>query len=107
MLFFFLILPIFEGIKDHAVRPFDLAVGSRMGNGDVFDGDVSVFAEVPKMIASKRSSEVGDNAIWETKSVDDIFKELDCLLSSSRNKRFVFDPLRELVDGDVYVPETT
>ena len=98
---------LFEGIKDHAVRPFDLAVGSRMGNGDVFDGDALVFIEVPKMMASKHSSEVGDNAIRETESMDDIFEELDCFLCSSRDKRFVLDPLGELVDGDIHIPETT
>ena len=54
-----------------------------MGNRDVFDGDASVFAEVPKLMAYECSSEVGDNAIQETKSVDDIFEELDCLLCSS------------------------
>ena len=58
-------------------------------------------------MTSECSSEVGDNAVWETESMDDIFKELDCLLSSSLNKRSVFDPLRELVDGDIHVPETT
>ena len=51
-----------------------------MGNGDVFDGDASVFVEVPKVVASKRSSKVGDDAIRETESVDDIFEELDYLL---------------------------
>ena len=61
---------------------FDLAVGSRMGNGDVLDGDASVFAEVPKVMA-KCSFEVGDDAVRETESVDDIFEELDCLLCSS------------------------
>ena len=50
-----------------------------MGNTDVFDGDASVFAEVPKMMANKRS----------------------------RDERFILDPLGELVDGNVYVPETT
>ena len=78
-----------------------------MGNGDVFDGDALVFVEVPNVMASKRSSEVGDDAVRETKSVDDIFEELDCLLCSSRNKRLVFDPLGELVNGDVYIPKTT
>jgi len=78
-----------------------------MGNKDVFDGDAPVFVEVPKVMASKCSSEVGDNAVWETESVDDIFKELDCLLSSSRNKRFVFDSLGELVDDDVHITKTT
>ena len=72
-----------------------------MGNRDVFNGDAAVFAEVLKMMTSECSSKVGDNAIWETESMDDIFKELDCLLRSRRNKRFVFDPLGELVDGDV------
>ena len=49
-----------------------------MGNGDVFDGDALVFIEVPKVMANKRSFEVGDDAIRETKSVDDVFEELDC-----------------------------
>ena len=53
-----------------------------MGNGDILDGDASVFTEVPKMMTSKCSSEVGDNAVRETESMDDIFKELDCLLYS-------------------------
>ena len=87
--------------------PFTLAVGSRMGNRDKFDRDASVFVEVPKMMTSKCSSEVGDNAVRETESMDDIFEELDYLLCSSRNKRFVFDPLGELVNGDVHVPKTT
>ena len=70
-----------------------------MGNRDVFDQDASVFVEVPKMMASKCSSEVGGNAVRETESVDDIFEKLDCLLCSSRDKRFVLDPLGELVNG--------
>ena len=90
-----------EGIEDHAVRLFDLAVGSRMGNRDIFDGDASIFAEVPKMMSSECSFEVGDNVVWHTESVDDIIEELDCLLCSSRNRRLVFDPLGELVNGDV------
>ena len=64
-----------------------------MGNGDVFDGDASVFVEVPKMMTSKCSSEVGDNAVRETKPMDE-------------TKRLVFDPLGELVNGDVYIPKT-
>ena len=83
MLFLFLVQSLFEGIEDHVVHPFDLAIGSRMGNRDVFNGDASVFVEVPKMVASECSSEVGDNAVWETEYVDDIFIELDYLLSSS------------------------
>ena len=51
-----------------------------MGNGDVFDGDASVFAEVSKMMTSKCSSKVSDNAIRETESMDDVFEELDRFL---------------------------
>ena len=61
-----------------------------MGNRDVFDGDASVLAEVPKVMASKRSAKVRDNAVRETESVDDIFEELDCFLCSSRDERFIF-----------------
>ena len=66
-----------------------------------------VFVEVPKVMVSKCSFEVSDDAVQETKSVDDVFKELDCFLCSSRNERFILNPLGELVDGDVYVPKTT
>ena len=45
-----------------------------MGNRDVFDGDASVFVEVQKMVTSECSFEVGDNAVRETESVDDIFE---------------------------------
>ena len=107
MLFFFLIWPLLEGIKDHAVRPFDLAIGSRMGNRDIFDGDALVFAKVPKMMTSECGSVVGDNAIPETESMDDIFEKLDYLLCRSRDKRFILDPLGELVNGDVYVSKTS
>ena len=78
-----------------------------MSNGDVFDGDATVFAEVAIVMASKCSSKVGDDAVRETKSMDDIFKELDYFLCSSRDERFILDPLGELINGDVYVPEAT
>ena len=78
-----------------------------MGNGDILDGDASVFAEVPKMMTSECGSEVGDDVVQETESVDDIFEELDCFLYSGRDKRFILDPLGELVDGDIHVPKTT
>ena len=54
-----------------------------MGNGDIFDGDASVFAEIPKMVASECSSKVGDNVVREIESMDDIFEELDCFLCSA------------------------
>ena len=78
-----------------------------MGNRDIFDGDASVFVEVPKVMSSKHSSKVSDDAIRETESVDDIFEELDCFLCSSQDKRFILDPLGELVDGDIYISKTT
>ena len=48
-----------------------------MSNGNIFNGDALVFTEVPKMMAGKRGSEVGDNAVRETEPVYDIFKEVD------------------------------
>ena len=78
-----------------------------MSNEDVFDGDATVFAEIPEVMASKCSSEIGDDAVRETESVDDVFEELDCFLCSSRDERFILNPLGELVDGDIHVPETT
>ena len=76
-----------------------------MGNRDVFDRDALVFIEVLKMMTNECSSEVSDNVVRETKSVDDIFEELDCLLCSGQNKHLVFDLLGEVVNGDVYIPK--
>ena len=78
-----------------------------MCNKNIFDRDALVFIEVPKMMTSECSSKVGDNAIRETESVDDIFEELDCFLCSSQDERFILDPLGEPVDGDIHVPKTT
>ena len=78
-----------------------------MSNGDIFDGDATVFAEVPKVMANKYSSEIGDDAIWEIESVDNVFEELDCFLCSSRDERFILNPLGELINGDIYVLEAT
>ena len=68
-----------------------------MGNRDIFDGDATVFAEVLEVMASKCSFEVGDDAVQETKSVDDVFEELDYFLCSSRDKRFVLVHLENLL----------
>ena len=57
-------MAFFEGIKDHAVRPFDLSVGSRMSNGDIFDRDAMVFIEVLEVMANKHSSKIGDDVVW-------------------------------------------
>jgi hypothetical protein len=35
-----------------------------MGNRNIFDGNAMVFAEVLEVMASKRSSEIGDDAVW-------------------------------------------
>ena len=60
-----------------------------------------------KVMANKSSSEVGDDVVRETESVDDIFEELDCFLCSSRDERFILNPLGELINGDIHVLETT
>ena len=59
------------------------------------------------MVTSECSSEVDDNAVRKTESMDDIFEELDSFLCSSRDERFILDSLGELVDGDIYIPKTT
>ena len=68
--------------------------------------DALVFAEVPKVMASKSSSEVGDDAVRETESVDDVFEELDCFLCSSRDEQFILNPFGEFVNSNIHIPET-
>ena len=69
-----------------------------MGNGDIFNGDASVFTEVPKMMTTECSSEVGDNAVWETKSVDNVSEEQHRLLGFDSINRTSLDPFGELID---------
>ena len=78
-----------------------------MGNGDVLNRDASVLTEVPKVVAGKHGFEVGDDAVRETESVDDMLEELDYFLCSSRDERFILNPLGELINGNVYIPEAT
>ena len=59
------------------------------------------------MVTSECSFEVGDNALRETESMDDIFEELNCFLCSSQDERFILNPLGELINGDIYVLEAT
>ena len=81
MLLFFLIEPFLEGVEDHTVSSLDLTVSSRVSDGNVFNRDAPVLAEVPKMMAGKSCPEVGDDAVRETESVYDVLKELDCFLA--------------------------
>ena len=76
-----------------------------MSNGDIFDGDATIFAEVTKVMASKCSSKVGDDIVRQDKPMDDVFKQLGCFLCCSLNEGFVLDPLRELVDVDIDLVE--
>ena len=39
--------------------------------------------------------------------MDDVFEQLNYFLCSSRDERFVLDPLGELVDGDVHASKIT
>ena len=61
----------------------NLAISSRMSNGNIFNRDAPVFTEVPKMMGGKRGSVVSDNAVRETELVYNIFKEADYFLCSS------------------------
>ena len=65
-----------------------------------------VFVEIPKVMASECSSEVGDDVVRETKSMDDVFEELDYFLCSRGGEQFILNPLGELINGDVHVPKT-
>ena len=78
-----------------------------MGNGDVFDGDAPVIVDVPKVMASKHSSRsmmmlFGRLNLWMISS-----KSSTTFFTVAETKRFVFDPLEELVNSDIHISETT
>ena len=64
------------------------------------EANVVAVAESEEGAAGELSAIVGDDAVGDAESVDDVQKELDGPLCSDRGDWFCFNPLCELVDGD-------
>jgi hypothetical protein len=45
----FIIKSFLEALNYHAIRPFDLTIGSWVCNRDIFDHDTRVFTELPEL----------------------------------------------------------
>jgi hypothetical protein len=65
----------------------------------MLDREASFVTKILEVAAGKCGSQVGDDAIWQGEPVDDVIKQLDCLICSSLNEGFVLDPLGELVNA--------
>ena len=72
-----------------------------MCHRDILDWDASIIVEIPKVTTSEQEPKVGDDAVRQTKPVDDVVKQLDCFLCYSLDQGFVFDLLGEFVNADI------
>ena len=80
---FLLVEPLLQRVQDHAIGALDLAIGPWVCHRDIVDGDASFIVEIPEVTAGERGPKVGDDAIRQTKPVDDVIKQLGCFLCCS------------------------
>jgi hypothetical protein len=72
-----------------------------MSRRDIANLDAKIFAVPLESTTSKLGHIIGDDPIWDPKSVYDGFDELHCGLLVDFDHCGCFQPLGELVDGDI------
>ena len=78
-----------------------------LSHRDVLDKNRSIIAEILDVTSSKGGSQVGDDCVWQTKTMEDLFEEVSGFFRRADNERIVLNPFGELVNGNIYPPETT
>jgi hypothetical protein len=78
-----------------------------MSNRRIADSDAKIFTVSLECAAGELGPIVGDDPIWDPKLVEDGLDKLDCGLLVHLDHRGCFRPLGELVDGDVYILESS
>jgi hypothetical protein len=78
-----------------------------MSNGRIADLDAKILAVSLKCGAGDLGPIVGDDPIQDPKPTDDGLDKLDCGLLVDLDDRGCFWALGELIDGDIYIPESS
>ena len=73
----------------------------------ILNGYAPILVEIPKVTADKCRTKVGDDTVRQPKPMDDVVEEFRCFLCCRLDERLVLDPLGELINGDVYILETS
>ena len=72
-----------ESLEDHAIGSLDLTVSTWMSDQGLVDHDAVSIIEVQELLPGEVSSVVSDDTIRNTKTVDDVKEELDCLFRAT------------------------
>jgi hypothetical protein len=95
-----------EALEDFSVGPLDLSITLWMSNRRIADLDARIPTVSLERAAGELGPVVGDDPVWDPKLADNGLGELDCRLLIDLEHRGCFQPLGELVNGDVQISES-
>jgi hypothetical protein len=93
-----------EAFEDFSIGSLDLSITLWMSNGHRADLDASILTVSLECTVGVLGPIVGDDPVWDPKHTDN---ELDCGLLVDLEHMSCFQPLGELVNGDVQIPESS
>ena len=68
-----------KSLEDHAIGTFDLTISTWMSDRGPIDLDAVSITEVQELLPGEVCSMVSDDTVRNTKMIDDVKEELDCL----------------------------
>ena len=68
-----------ESLEDHVIGLLDLTISTWVSDRGPIDPDAISIIEVQEFLLGEVCSMVGDDIVWNTKSIDDVEEELDRL----------------------------
>ena len=86
-----------ESLEDHAIGPLDLTIGTRVPDRGPINPDAVSVIEVQELLPGEVCSVVDDDAVWNTKPIDDVEEELDRLFRVDIGDGLRLYPLGEFV----------
>jgi hypothetical protein len=87
-----------QALQDHAVRPLDLPICLRVGNGRLVHKNVVVVAKVEKFLPCELGTIISDDRVGYAEAVDNVGEERHCPLRADVDDGSSLNPLGEFVD---------
>jgi hypothetical protein len=91
-------------LKDFSIGSLDISITLWMSNRHIADLNAKILKVTLKCAAGELGPIVSDDPVWGPKHADD---GLDCRFLVDLEHRGCFQPLCELVDGDVHISKSS